>query len=142
MEDLRRALYIMYNPGAAIGDTPSPETRVPFYFVHMATVFSVPLGSRSMAPSPLLVREGTLISGKSSAGEVVAGEHRAADEFLQKFLYSPSCWVLSLALLRAGDATPAEHLFCARALHVRLRCSVAKAEKRQAPSQLLVRSGI
>lgn len=72
----------------------------------------------------------------------MAGEHRAADLFLQKFLFSTECWVLSLALLRAGDATPAEHLFCARALHVRLRCSVAKAEKRQAPSRTLMRSEI
>jgi len=75
--------------------------------------------------------DGTLICS-ATAGEVTADQRRAADEYLQKFLYSKDCWQVSLALLRAEEATPAEQHFCARALHVRLRCSVSKAEVRQA----------
>ncbi|EKX47359.1 hypothetical protein GUITHDRAFT_106806 [Guillardia theta CCMP2712] len=61
-----------------------------------------------------------------------AAERNSADKFLQvEFLYSQECWDLSIALLKLPTATSYEHLFCARALHVRLRCSVSKAERKQ-----------
>eukprot|EP00240_Pyramimonas_obovata_P014462 CAMPEP_0118954578 /NCGR_PEP_ID=MMETSP1169-20130426/58483_1 /TAXON_ID=36882 /ORGANISM="Pyramimonas obovata, Strain CCMP722" /LENGTH=217 /DNA_ID=CAMNT_0006902235 /DNA_START=277 /DNA_END=927 /DNA_ORIENTATION=+ len=63
-------------------------------------------------------------------------ERRTADVWLQDFLHSDQAWPLSLQLLRqsavAGNsASRTEALFCARALHVLLRCSVNKAQKRQ-----------
>lgn len=62
---------------------------------------------------------------------------RAADEYLQKYLYSTECWQLSLELIQLPGASAYEQLFCARALHVRLRCSVSKPEKKQASHEVM-----
>lgn len=59
-----------------------------------------------------------------------------ADAFLQAFLFSPDCWHLSLRLIRSTDAVFFEQLFCARALHQRLRCSVMKSVQTQASHQV------
>mmetsp|Transcript_3340 Transcript_3340/g.11532 ORF Transcript_3340/g.11532 Transcript_3340/m.11532 type:complete len:170 (-) Transcript_3340:22-531(-) len=66
-----------------------------------------------------------------------AAERNSADKFLQEFLYSQECWDLSIALLKLPTATSYEHLFCARALHVRLRCSVSKAERKQKSHEVM-----
>jgi hypothetical protein len=60
-----------------------------------------------------------------------------ADAFLQSFLFSKDCWTLSLSLIRSPDAAFFEQLFCARALHQRLRCSVMKTVQTQASHQII-----
>lgn len=68
---------------------------------------------------------------------VSAADRSAADSFLQAFLFSPDCWQLSLSLIRSPDAEFFEQLFCARALHQRLRCSVIKSVQTQASHQVI-----
>jgi len=63
-----------------------------------------------------------------------------ADAFLQNFLFSRECFDLSLLLIRSQDAAFFEQLFCARALHQRLRCSVMKTpglQPQQASHQII-----
>jgi hypothetical protein len=70
-------------------------------------------------------------------GDAVSISDRSgADAFLQAFLFSPDCWQLSLNLIRSPDAAFFEQLFCARALHQRLRCSVIKSVQTQASHQV------
>ena len=68
---------------------------------------------------------------------VSVADRSGADAFLQAFLFAPDCWQLSLNLIRSPDAAFFEQLFCARALHQRLRCSVIKRVQTQASHQVL-----